>query len=66
MKFFYVIGVYAFCVTVHDIIHDIPHAMHEAKETARNFRQIKDIVEGYENKEENKEYRRGTVNRIGF
>lgn len=67
MKFFYYVGVYAFCVSVHRILSEPKRIMNNAKEIARDCREIIDISNGKEPEEEEIGFRpKKVVNKIGF
>lgn len=66
-KFFYVFGVYAFCVEVHRTIHSMPKIMDNAKNTARQWKQLNNIIDGTEPEKEEIGFRpKKVVNKIGF
>lgn len=68
MNIFYVIGIYAVCVEIHETINDIPDILSNIKHIAKDVRSIKNIATG---KEELKDSDRSrmktrTMNKIGF
>ena len=75
MKFFYVIGVYTFCVGIHKTIWSLPSIL---KEVTRTVKEVVDIIDDAEEnkmneKEKLREYfeikhkeQKRTMNRIGF
>ena len=66
-KFFYVFGVYAFCVEVHRTIRSMPKILDNAKITARQLRQLNNIIDGKELEKEDIGFRpKKVVNKIGF
>ena len=66
-KFFYVFGIYAFCVEIHRTFRSMPKILDNAKTTARQIRQINDIIDGKETEKEEIGFRpKKVVNRIGF
>ena len=66
-KFFYVFGVYAFCVEVHRTIYSMPKILDNAKITARQLRQLNNIIDGTEPEKEEIGFRpKKVVNKIGF
>ena len=65
-KFFYYFGVYAFCVEVHETFRQMPKILDNAKITARNIRQIKDICNGKEKVVETGFRPKKVTNKIGF
>lgn len=67
-KFFYYIGIYAVCTEIHNVLSNPKHIMANAKGVARDCRQIVDIVNGKEIKDESEgEFRpKKVMNKIGF
>lgn len=66
-KFFYVFGIYAFCVEVHRTICSMPKILDNAKMTVRQLKQLNNIIDGTELEKEKIGFRpKKVVNRIGF
>ena len=66
MKFFYYIGIYAFCVTVHKTINSIPDCLNAARKAARQIKQIKDVCTDKDDEKSEGFKPKKVVNRIGF
>lgn len=66
-KFFYVFGIYAFCVEIHRTMRSMPKILDNAKTTARQLKQLNNIIDGTEPEKEEIGFRpKKVVNKIGF
>ena len=74
MKFFYYLGVYVFCTSIHETFKSTPEILKITKHIAQDIRDIKDIYNGRmkmprkvkEIKEETGFRPKKVVNKIGF